>query len=225
MYSSSDLSVYYDILGLPTDATEQEIKVAYRQLAWRYHPDVNPGDRNAETLFKQVVQAYQILIAFKQSPQGFSESQNQPNKSTKQPKSSDSTTPQKPTSPAKVRFYVRRPEQHSEESEVSQPNLSAKESLFKLDSLKQLEDLVKRQKWQQAIALAENLAIRFPKDSDISQWQAYIYHGWARKLLDRKQYDSARIYLKKALQTDPHNRRLWNEIEKDYQRIERQYKF
>jgi curved DNA-binding protein CbpA len=221
MYSSSDLSVYYDILGLPTDATEQEIKVAYRQLAWRYHPDVNPGDRNAETLFKQVVEAYQILIAFKQSPQGFSESQKQ----TKQAKSSNSTRPEKPVSSSRVRFYVRRPEQHSEESEVSQPNLSAKESLFKLDSLKQLEDLVKRQKWQQAIALAENLAIRFPKDSDISQWQAYIYHGWARKLLDRKQYDSARIYLKKALQTDPHNRRLWNEIEKDYQRIERQYKF
>ncbi|MFH7025020.1 MAG: DnaJ domain-containing protein [Heteroscytonema crispum UTEX LB 1556] len=220
MYSSSDLSVYYHILGLPIDATEQEIKVAYRQLAWRYHPDVNPGDRNAEALFKQVVEAYQILIAFKQSPQAFSESQKQ----TKQPKSSDSTTPQKPASSAKVRFYVRRPEQHSEKSEVSQPNLSAKESLFKLDTLKQLEDLVKRQKWQQAIALAENLATRFPKDSNLSQWQAYIYHGWARKLLERKQYDSARIYLKKALQTDPHNRRLWNEIEKDYQRIERQFK-
>jgi molecular chaperone DnaJ len=52
---------YYDILGVKRDASEKEIKQAYRRLARRYHPDVNPGDKSAEAKFKEINAAYEIL--------------------------------------------------------------------------------------------------------------------------------------------------------------------
>lgn len=52
---------YYEVLGLPREATEQEIKSAYRKLAVRYHPDKNPGDRGAEERFKEAAEAYSVL--------------------------------------------------------------------------------------------------------------------------------------------------------------------
>lgn len=52
---------YYKILGIKRDATEQEIKQAYRRLARKHHPDVNPGDKSAETRFKEVNEAYEVL--------------------------------------------------------------------------------------------------------------------------------------------------------------------
>jgi len=53
---------YYRILGVSVDATEEEIKKAYRRLALRYHPDRNPGDREAEERFKEISEAYGVLI-------------------------------------------------------------------------------------------------------------------------------------------------------------------
>ena len=51
----------YEILGVKRDASEEEIKKAYRKLARQYHPDRNPGDKQAETKFKEVQSAYDIL--------------------------------------------------------------------------------------------------------------------------------------------------------------------
>ncbi len=56
-----DYKDYYAILGVSRDATEKEIKAAYRKLARQYHPDVNPGDRTAEEKFKEINEAYQVL--------------------------------------------------------------------------------------------------------------------------------------------------------------------
>ncbi len=53
---------YYDILGLPRQASQDEIKKAYRQAALKNHPDRNPGDRVAEERFKEAAEAYGVLI-------------------------------------------------------------------------------------------------------------------------------------------------------------------
>ena len=52
---------YYEVLGLSKEATQDEIKKAYRSLAKKYHPDMNPGDKEAETKFKEVNEAYAVL--------------------------------------------------------------------------------------------------------------------------------------------------------------------
>ena len=52
---------YYAILGVKKDATDKEIKAAYRKLARKYHPDVNPGNKEAEEKFKEVSEAYEVL--------------------------------------------------------------------------------------------------------------------------------------------------------------------
>ncbi|MBN2462742.1 MAG: J domain-containing protein [Dehalococcoidia bacterium] len=52
---------YYSILGVGRSAPEKEIKQAYRRLARKYHPDVNPGDKAAETKFKEINEAYEVL--------------------------------------------------------------------------------------------------------------------------------------------------------------------
>jgi DnaJ-class molecular chaperone len=56
-----DFKDYYQILGVSRDADEKEIKAAYRKLARKYHPDVNPGDKAAEEKFKEINEAYQVL--------------------------------------------------------------------------------------------------------------------------------------------------------------------
>jgi molecular chaperone DnaJ len=52
---------YYETLGVPRKATADEIRKAYRKLARKYHPDLNPGDKSAEDRFKKVQEAYDIL--------------------------------------------------------------------------------------------------------------------------------------------------------------------
>ena len=52
---------YYETLNLSKSASESEIKKAYRKLAIKYHPDKNPGNKEAEQSFKEAAEAYEIL--------------------------------------------------------------------------------------------------------------------------------------------------------------------
>ncbi len=52
---------YYEVLGVGREATEEEIKKAYRKIAFQHHPDRNPGDKAAEQKFKEATEAYEVL--------------------------------------------------------------------------------------------------------------------------------------------------------------------
>ena len=52
---------YYEVLGVDKNATEDEIKKAYRKIAIKYHPDRNPGNKEAEEKFKEAAEAYDVL--------------------------------------------------------------------------------------------------------------------------------------------------------------------
>ena len=52
---------YYEVLGVPRTAGADEIKKAYRKLAKQFHPDRNPGNKNAEARFREVQSAYDVL--------------------------------------------------------------------------------------------------------------------------------------------------------------------
>ena len=52
---------YYEVLGLSKNASDSEIKKAYRKVAIKYHPDKNPDDSSAEEKFKEAAEAYEVL--------------------------------------------------------------------------------------------------------------------------------------------------------------------
>ena len=52
---------YYEILGVARDAADTDIKKAYRRVAMKFHPDRNPGDKQAEDRFKDANEAYEVL--------------------------------------------------------------------------------------------------------------------------------------------------------------------
>src|SRR6201993_79657 len=56
-----DFKDYYSTLGVAKTASEKEIKQAFRKLARKHHPDVNPGDKAAESRFKEINEAYEVL--------------------------------------------------------------------------------------------------------------------------------------------------------------------
>lgn len=61
MQNLQNFKNYYDILGVPKDVANEEIKKVFRRLARQYHPDLNPGNKEAEEKFKDIGEAYEIL--------------------------------------------------------------------------------------------------------------------------------------------------------------------
>lgn len=192
----------YRLLGLKYGASTADIKASYRRLARQYHPDANPGDQIAQDKFIQLTEAYKILLSIERA-------------------SAVSVT-SSPPQDAEVLWHQPPPTKVTRKQPPipNNPPLSETDQKIKWSSYQQLEQLLKSRRFARAIALVEGLAQRFPQDWEIRQWQAITYQRWARQLVNEKQLDKARSYLKKALKTDPHNRSLWAEVERDFRRIE-----
>ncbi|MEO1791874.1 MAG: DnaJ domain-containing protein [Cyanobacteria bacterium J06629_19] len=102
-------------------------------------------------------------------------------------------------------------------ADTSNPSKETSEAdtVIKKEAYDQLKDLLRQQKFPRAIALVEGLAHRLPADTEINQWQAIVYQRWGRQLISQGQFHKAHLYLKKALQTDPNNPSLGNEVARD----------
>lgn len=233
-----NLADCYRLLGLRTGASYDEVKVSYRRLARQYHPDVNPDrPQQAQEKFIQLTEAYRRLVEAI-APGGLVEvpqpaptsapstpsSVTQPAKtspppSATQPSSSPSAT--QPATPPKTAAQPSPPRAPKRPSVRRDPETSPTDYQLKERTYARLQQLLREQRFPRAIALVEGLAQRLPTDQEVRQWQAIAYQRWGRYLVDTQQPDKARIYLTKALRTDPRNRALWFEVERDLQRIER----
>ncbi|MGC1524883.1 MAG: DnaJ domain-containing protein [Phormidesmis sp.] len=94
-------------------------------------------------------------------------------------------------------------------------SVSPKDAVLKQEAYAQLRILLSQQKFPRAIALVEGLAQRIPSDLEVNQWRAIVYQRWGRQLISQGQFQKARIYLHKALQTDPDNPALGKEVSRD----------
>lgn len=211
-----NLADCYRLLGLRSGASFAEIKASYRRLARRYHPDVNPNDRQAKEKFIQITTAYKFLLTVVDPTSKAAES-TPPPKATATPPKPPETKPESPKTPLKAKITRRSPRIEFN------PNLSAIERQLKETSYHQLQQLLKDNRFPRAIALVDGLAQRIAQDPEIRQWQAITYQRFGRHLVNDRQFDKARIYLKKALRIDPHNRSLWAEVERDFRRMERMF--
>lgn len=184
------LADHYRTLGLRTGASFDDVKAAYRKLARKYHPDVNPDDQKSQDRFIRVTKAYEALLEVFQPEEETAE---------------DTALEEQEDAPSPVQ---------------TNPGLSEHEQKLKQDSYRQLQLLLKQQKYPRAIALVEGLAQRITQDLEVRQWQAITYQRWGRELINQGQLGKARIYLDKALKTDPLNKSLWIEINRDFQAID-----
>jgi curved DNA-binding protein CbpA len=240
-----NLARHYRTLDLHRGASSREVKAAYRKLVRQYHPDINP-DQAAVERFIQINDAYTALSealatgethgAIERQVQaglgldsrlqhlrqtleklGIGNFNEDPLRASAQSSAQFSREQAIATQP--LTQPLNRPEEAVATAQPRQAvtaQLSAQEDILKQEAYQQLRDLLKQQKFPRATALVEGLAHRMPNDTEIIQWQAIVYQRWGRRLIDEGQPQKARIYLKKALRTDPNNPSLWREINHDF---------
>ncbi|MEH2128150.1 J domain-containing protein [Nostoc sp.] len=203
-----DLGDCYRLLGLRSGASFADIKASYRRLAQQYHPDINPDDNKAKDKFIALTEAYKLLLTVV-LPEEIGVHSSQVSTSGRD----DANATQRQRTPVTTVT--------SQQSEKPKPpNLLEIEERLKWKTYEQLQRFLQERRFPQAIALAEALADRLSTDAEVRQWLAIAYQIWGRALISEKQLLKARIYLKKALKTDPHNKSLWYEVQRDFQRLE-----
>ncbi|MEA5570629.1 J domain-containing protein [Calothrix sp. UHCC 0171] len=207
----------YRVLGLRSGASFADIKASYRRLAQQYHPDINPNDHKAKEKFITLTEAYKLLL------QAVTPAADTPQQSSVKSSPRQTATPHhKATTQTKTYSTKTTTQQVAapEQAKPKPPNILEVERRLKWNTYQQLQRFLRERRFPQAIALAEALAERLPEDAEIRQWQAISYQIWGRALIAEKQWLKARIYLKKALKTDPHNKSLVDEVERDFQKLE-----
>ncbi|MFM6188669.1 DnaJ domain-containing protein [Planktothrix sp.] len=205
-----DTKDYYRQLGLRFGASLEAVKASYRKLARQYHPDVNPGNEVAREKFMAITEAYKVLLTIAKP-----EAELEP--VTVSTKTGGLESGVSHHQAPKVKITAKSPPIQFN------PELTPEEQKIKANSYLELQNLLKYKRFPRAIALIEGLAQRIPHDPEIRQWQAISYQRWGRQLIAEKQVEKARNYLKKALKTDPHNRALWAEVERDFRQLEKIY--
>jgi tetratricopeptide (TPR) repeat protein len=194
----------YRVLGLRSGASFSDIKASYRKLAQQYHPDINPNDNKAKEKFIALTEAYKFLMQ------------------VVAPTVTPTSPAPKPTTPkTSTQQAPKQPQEKTEKTEPKPPpNVVEIERRLKWKTYEQLQRFIRERRFPQAIALAEALAERLPEDPEVKQWQAISYQVWGRALIAEKQWLKARIYLKKALKTDPNNKSLFDEVQRDFRKLE-----
>ncbi|MEM8641437.1 MAG: J domain-containing protein [Cyanobacteria bacterium P01_G01_bin.54] len=186
----------YQILGLTPRASLTEIKAAYRHLARRYHPDTC-----TEELRDQAQQQFiQISHAYQQLLQAH-------------------LTPNSPSSPAV------NPPPPPPVTPPASPIRQQQDTQLKHQSYQKLQALLQSRRFARAIALIEGLAQRLPQDIEVRQWQAIAYFQWGKILTEQRQWGKAKVYLRKAIRTDPHNQELFRAVEQQLQRLQHRTAF
>ncbi|MEH2045631.1 J domain-containing protein [Nostoc sp.] len=203
-----DLGDCYRLLGLRSGASFADIKASYRRLAQQYHPDINPDDNKAKDKFIALTEAYKLLLTVV-LPEEIGAHSSQVSTSG----CDDAKATQRQKTPVTTVTS-------QESGKPKPPNLLEIEERLKWKTYEQLQRFLQERRFPQAIALAEALAERLSTDAEVRQWLAIAYQIWGRALISEKQLLKARIYLKKALKTDPHNKSLWYEVQRDFQRLE-----
>ncbi|MEI6428577.1 MAG: J domain-containing protein [Pseudanabaena sp. ELA607] len=202
----------YRLLGLPRNATLDDIKVAYRRLARKYHPDTNRDDPNAAEKFQRVQEAYRIL----------KDSDGKPLPPMPQP-----------TAPIKIKVEPKPnhpPRHHAPHHSAPPQDKTARgttapqdpETKLKLDMINRVRELLRQKKYLVAIPLMEGMNGRFPNTPEVIHWQAVVYYRYGNELIVQGKLRQAEIFLQKALNTDPANRELCFECKRDLERIQMQ---
>jgi tetratricopeptide (TPR) repeat protein len=199
--STTNLDKCYQLLEIRRGASLDELKAAYRSLARKLHPDLNPDDADAHQRFISLNQAYQILLDRLQL--------------SSTPATSAAVQPTAPSSPTTVRTNnnYRSPQPAAKQA----PTKTEEELKWQL--YYELQSLLQQQQFLKAIVLIEGLAHHSPQDAQVCQWQGIIYSQYGHQLIQKREFEKARIYLKKALKVDPHNRQLWQEVDRGFNRI------
>ncbi|OIP72621.1 MAG: molecular chaperone DnaJ [Oscillatoriales cyanobacterium CG2_30_44_21] len=207
------LSECYRLLGVPRNATLDDIKVAYRRLARKYHPDVNQNDPTTTDKFRLVQEAYKTLKDSDKSASGSDMFAKSKVADVVENKRSPTPPPQKQP-PRNIKIEVK------QVSYRVDPLNSDPELKLKLDMLRRVQDLLKQKKYVVAIAVVEGMGERFPDSPEVIHWKAVTYHRWGSELILVGKLREAEIYLNKALNTDPKNRELIFEVKRDLERVQ-----
>lgn len=191
---------YYQLLQVDPRADRATIKRAFRRLARQFHPDVAGAAATAH--FQQLNEAYRVLLDPEQR-RAYDQvwSQHQPQQQ-RQMKSSRSQLDDRIV----VQVTSRSP----------QSDASAQE---RAEGLQRIRQALRSQRLGEAVASAESLQRRFPEAEDVIHIAAMAYYRYGNSLITLGKPDQARAYLHKARETEPHNRELAFEIQRDLQRL------